>query len=323
MRAALCRTHGPPELLEITEQDAASPGPGQVTVRIGAAAVNFPDVLILDNRYQIRLPTPFVPGSEFAGDVVEIGDGVNDMSVGGRVFGAAMCGAFAEQICVAADTLTPIPNGVDVGTAAAFGVAYTTAYHALRSVAGVAPGDRVLVLGAAGGVGLAAVEIAQVLGAEVIAAASSAAKLEICRARGAAQTIDYEHTDLRAELREVAPEGVDVVIDPVGGRHAEPALRATRWGGRFVTVGYASGEIPSIPLNLVLLKGVIVKGFEIRTFSKFAPDLAARDRIELLDLLAAGRLVPHICATYPLEETARALRFVADREATGKVLIRP
>jgi NADPH:quinone reductase-like Zn-dependent oxidoreductase len=323
MRAALCRTHGPPELLEIIDQDAATPGPGQVSVRIGAAAVNFPDVLILDNRYQVRLPTPFVPGSEFAGDVVEIGDGVDDIALGDRVFGAAMCGAFAEQICVAADGLTPIPNGVDVETAAAFGVAYTTAYHALRSVADVAPGERVLVLGAAGGVGLAAVEIAQVLGAEVIAAASSAAKLEICRARGAAHTIDYEHTDLRARLREVAPEGVDVVIDPVGGRHAEPALRATRWGGRFVTLGYASGEIPSIPLNLVLLKGVIVKGFEIRTFSAFAPELAARDRLELLELLAAGRLVPHISATYPLEETARALRFVADRKATGKVLIRP
>lgn len=294
-----------------------------MVVAVAAAAANFPDVLILENRYQISVPTPFVPGSEFAGEVVEMGDGVDGLRIGDRVYGASLVGAFAERIEVPASSLTMVPDGVDLTTAAAFGVVYATAYHALRSVADVRRGDKVLVLGAAGGVGLAAVEVAQVLGAEVIAAASSPEKLAVCDARGARWTLDYEHADLRAGLREIAPDGVDVVIDPVGGRHAEPALRATRWGGRFVTVGFASGEIPAIPLNLVLLKGVIVKGLEMRGFGEHAPDLLARDRRELATLLASGRIHPHIGATFPLVDTARALRLLADRRATGKVLIVP
>ena len=178
-----------------------------------------------------------------------------------------------------------------------------------------------VVLGAAGGVGLAAVELAVELGAEVIAAASSPEKLALCRERGAAHTINYSDTDLRDGIRQCAPDGADVVLDPVGGPLAERALRATRWGGRFVTIGFASGEIPRIPLNLVLLKGPVIKGFEIRTFAQYAPHEAARDERELLDLLASGRIDPHISAEYPLERAAEALRFVADRRATGKVLI--
>ncbi len=202
-------------------------------------------------------------------------------------------------------------------------MASATAYHALRSVAEVQTGDKVLVLGAAGGVGLAAVELAALLGAEVIAAASSPAKLAACRERGATHTIDYVASDLRAGLRDVAADGVDIVIDPVGGLSAEQALRSTRWGGRFVTVGFASGEIPRIPLNLVLLKGVIIKGFEIRTFGVNAPDQALRDEQELLALVADGRLISRVSSVYPLDRAADALLEVAERRAIGKVLITP
>jgi NADPH2:quinone reductase len=323
MRAAICTTHGPPELLQIGELPDPQPGPGEAVVRIVAGAVNFPDVLIMANEYQVQVPTPFIPGSELSGDVIAIGEGVTEVAIGDRVYGGAMVGAFAEQILLPAARLNPIPARVSYEAAAAFGVVYGTAYHALRSVAEVEPGDTVLVLGAAGGVGLAAVEIAQVLGASVIAAASTDAKLAVCRERGAEVTINYGRDDLRAVLREVAPAGVDVVIDPVGGPLAEAALRGTNWGGRFVTVGFASGEIPRIPLNLVLLKGVIVKGFEIRTFGDHAPELYERDRAELNALFEAGRIEPHVCATFPLDRTAEALRFVADRKATGKVLIAP
>lgn len=323
MRAAYCQEHGSPELLEVAELDDPRPGEGQVLVRIAAAAVNFPDVLIVANQYQIQVPTPFIPGSEFAGEVVEIGPGVSALAVGDWVFGSTMVGAFAESIAVPEQSLTRVPDGVELTTAASFRVAYATAYHALRSVAEVTPGDVVLVLGAAGGVGLAAVELAGVLGATVIAAASTDEKLEVCRSKGATHSVNYETSDLRGALRELAPDGVDVVIDPVGGAYSEPALRGTGWGGRFVTIGFASGEIPSIPLNLVLLKGVIVKGFEMRSFSEHAPDLAERDGRDLMGLLAAGSIDPHICATFALEDAAAALRFVADRRATGKVLVIP
>jgi NADPH2:quinone reductase len=202
-------------------------------------------------------------------------------------------------------------------------VVYGTAYHALRSVAEVAPGSWVVVLGAAGGVGLAAVELAQILGARVVAAASTAEKLELCRAKGAEGLINYATEDLRLRIRELTGGGADVVIDPVGGPWAEQALRSTVWGGRFVTIGFASGEIPRIPLNLVLLKGVVVKGFEIRTFSQHAPEASRRDREELQSLLAEGRIRPHVSAVFGLDEVAEALRSVAERRSTGKVLIDP
>ncbi|MSV82039.1 MAG: zinc-binding dehydrogenase, partial [Actinobacteria bacterium] len=249
------------------------------------------------------------------------GEGVTGLVVGDRVFGSTITGAFSEYVTVAAEALRPVPEGVALTAAAGFWVAHATAYHALRSVAEVQPGDKVVVLGAAGGVGLAAVELAVALGAEVIAAASSPEKLALCRERGATHTIDYSVTDLRDGIRECAPDGADVVLDPVGGPLAERALRATKWGGRFITLGFASGEIPRIPLNLVLLKGPIIKGFEIRTFAQYAPQEAARDERELLELLASGKVAPHISAEYPLERAAEALRFVADRKATGKVLI--
>jgi NADPH:quinone reductase len=290
-------------------------------VRIAAAAVNFPDVLLVANRYQLSAPVPFVPGSEFAGVVAWVADDVDGVSVGDRVTGTAMVGAFAEEVVVGASAVRPIPAGVDTRHAAAFGVAHRTAFHVLRSVAALQPGEELVVLGAGGGVGLAAVQLGVLLGASVTAVASSAEKLEVAAAHGAAHLIDHRAADLRQALREALPEGADVVVDPVGGAVAEPALRALRWDGRFVTVGYASGDIPRIPLNLVLLKGIRIVGFEFYGFVTHSPDEFQRGEEELAGLLASGRIVPHIGASFGLDDTAAALRLVADGEAVGKVVI--
>lgn len=323
MRAARCNEYGPPDRIVVEDVPDPVPGPGEAVVTIAAAAVNYPDVLIADNRYQVSVPVPFTPGSEFAGVVTAVGEGVTDVKLGDRVYGGAMVGAFAEQAVVPAVGLMPVPEGVDLPDAAAFKVVYQTAYHAIRSVGEVGPGDWVVVLGAAGGVGLAAVEVAIALGARVLAAASTEEKLEVCRRRGAEATINYEKEDLKARIKEITGPGADVVIDPVGGRYAEEALRSTRWGGRFVTVGFAAGEIPRIPLNLVLLKGVVIKGFEIRTFGMYAPEQCARDIEELRVLFETGRIRPHISAVHPLGEVGEALASVAGRRSTGKVLIDP
>lgn len=323
VKAAVCTAYGPPEAMTITEVPDPEVRRGWVVVDVAYASVNFPDVLMVQNLYQVSVPPPFIPGSEFSGVVREVGEGVEGVSVGDAVFGASMIGAFAEQVCVPATTLRRLPEGADLASAAAFWVAHATSYHALRSIADVQARERVLVLGAAGGVGLAAVEIARHLGAEVIAAASSAEKLALCRDKGAAHLVDVAAKDLRETLREEMPEGIDVVIDPVGGAIAERALRALRWKGRFVTVGYASGEIPRIPLNLVLLKGCIIRGFELRTFATVEPDLARRDEAEMLSLLAAGVLRPHVSEVFGLERTADAMAALAGRRSIGKVLVAP
>lgn len=325
MRALRCNAYGPPDGGGLVVEDVPAPVPAEheALVDVHAAAVNFPDVLLVQDLYQISAPVPFTPGSEFAGEVRAVGADVRDISVGDRVFGTGLMGAFAEQIVMPAGSLTRVPDGVDLRAAAAFGVVYFTAYHSLRSVAEVQPGEWVAVLGAAGGVGLAAVEVAQLLGAKVLAAASSDDKLAVCRARGADAVVNYATEDLKVRLRELTDGGADVVIDPVGGPYAEQALRSTRFGGRFVTVGFASGEIPRIPLNLVLLKGMVIMGFEFLSFAQHAPEAARRDREELLALLAAGRIHPHISNVYPLEHAAGALREVAERRATGKVLVEP
>jgi NADPH:quinone reductase len=318
IRAAVCPEYGPPEVVRIEERPPQSLDGGQVRVRVGAAAVNYPDILLVAGRYQISVPTPFVVGSEFAGVIVEVADDTGDLAIGDRVTGAQMFGAFAEEVVVAASGLARIPDGIDVHTAAAFGVAHRTAYHALRSVAHLRAGDTVVVLGAGGGVGLAAVALGAALGADVIAVASSAEKLDAAASSGARRLINHRSGDLRAALREAVPDGANAVIDPVGGDLSEPALRSLRRGGRFVTVGYASGVIPAIPLNLVLVKGVHVLGFQ---FQDVAADEFARNEAELGELLATGRVAPHIGAVYPLAETSQALRQVADGNAIGKMLI--
>lgn len=320
MRAVVCRRYGPPEDLVVDELPDPTPGPGELVVRVRAAAVNFPDVLMIGGKYQIKIPVPFTPGSELAGEVTAVGDGVT-LSPGERVTGTAFVGAFAEQALLRAELVSVLPDGVDYASAAGFGVTYRTAYHALRSVARVAEGDWVVVLGAAGGVGLAAVDLAVAMKARVLAAASSADKLEVCRRRGAEATIDYDHEDIKTRIRELTDGGAQVVVDPVGGPYAEPALRGLRRGGVFVTLGYAAGTIPAIPLNLVLLKGVTLRGMEIRTFADDYPHEAARDLAELDQMFADGLVRPYIGARFPLAETPAALRYVAERKAIGKVII--
>ncbi|MDP7706285.1 MULTISPECIES: NADPH:quinone oxidoreductase family protein [unclassified Mycobacterium] len=319
MRAILCNAYGPPEDLVLAEVADPVPAPGQVLVRVHAAAVNFPDVLFIAGKYQVKIPPPFIPGNEIAGEVVAVGTGAS-LHPGQRVFGTTF-GAFAELAVLDATTAEAVPDGVDFGSAAAFGVTYRTAYHALRSVAQVAPGDWVVVLGAAGGVGLAAVDLAVAMGARVLAAASTPKKLDLCRERGAEATVDYDNEDLKLRIRELTGDSARVVLDPVGGSYAEPALRGLARGGMFVTLGYAAGSIPAIPLNLVMLKDITVRGMEIRTFMGDYPDECARDLAELSQLFADGKIRPYIGARFPLAETAAALRFVADRKVLGKVII--
>jgi NADPH2:quinone reductase len=318
MRAAVCPDYGPPDVVRIDERPSEPLAQGQVRVKVGAAAVNFPDVLLIANEYQISVPPPFVPGSEFAGAIVETSDGAGGFTVGERVTGTGLFGAFAEEVVVAAAGLSRIPDGVDDRTAAAFGVAYRTAYHSLRSMARVQEGDELIVLGAGGGVGIAAVQLGVQLGASVTAVASSAEKLDVAAGYGAKHLVNHKSGDLRAALRDAVPGGATAVVDPVGGDLSEPALRSLRRGGRFVTIGFASGVIPRIPLNLVLVKGVNVLGFQ---FQDVPPDEFARNEDELRQHLVSRRVLPHVCAVYPLAETVAALNHVADGRAIGKVLI--
>jgi NADPH:quinone reductase len=318
MRAAVCPVYGPPDVVRIEDQPSAAVAAGQVRVKVGAATVNFPDVLLIANEYQISVPPPFVPGSEFAGVIVETGDSAAGFAVGDRITGTGLYGAFAEEVVVPTAGLSRIPGGVDDRTAAAFGVAYRTAYHTLRSMARVQEGDEVIVLGAGGGVGLAAVQLGVQLGASVTAVASSAEKLDVAAGYGAKHVVNHKTGDLRRALKEAVPRGADAVVDPVGGDLSEPALRSLSRGGRFVTVGFASGVIPRIPLNLVLVKGVQVLGFQ---FQDVRPDEFARNDDELRQHFVSGRVRPHVGAVYPLSETVAALRHVADGRAIGKVLI--
>lgn len=319
MRAVICRSYGTPEDLVIDDVPEPVAAPGQLLVRVHAAAVNFPDVLFIAGKYQVKIPPPFIPGNEIAGEVIAVGDGA-PFRPGQRVSGTTF-GAFAEQALLDASQAELMPDDADFASAAAFGVTYRTAYHALRSTAAVTQGDWVVVLGAAGGVGLAAVDLAVAMGARVLAAASSPEKLELCRRRGAEATVDYDREDLKTRIRELTGDRARVVLDPVGGAYSEPALRGLARGGTFVTLGYAAGTIPAIPLNLILLKDICVRGMEIRTFMTDRPDDAVRDLAELAQMFAAGTVRPYIGARFPLSETAAALRHVADRKVLGKVVI--
>lgn len=321
MRAALCATYGSPEVVHLEELPPPILVSGKVRVSVDAAAVNFPDVLLVANRYQIAVPAPFIPGSEFAGRVIEVAEDVTDVVVGERVIGSTLVGAFAEEVVVAAEALMPVPSGMPQRTAAAFGVAHRTAYHTLRSVARLRRDEELVVLGAGGGVGLATVQLGAALGASITAVASTTEKLEVAASHGAGKVIDHRSGDLRQALRDALPHGADVVVDPVGGDLSEPALRSLRFDGRFVTVGYASGTIPRIPLNLVLLKGIRIEGFQFRDFAARRKDEFDRNERELWDLVDSRGLRPYVGATFPLDEVAEALRHVESGQAIGKVVI--
>jgi NADPH2:quinone reductase len=296
------------------------PGPTEVVVRIEGASVNFPDTLFIQDKYQISVPVPFTPGSEFVGLVHKVGADVDALKIGDHVMGSAMVGAYAEQIVVPASSLRSVPAGLSGPEAAAFSVTFKTAFHALVTQGEFAQGDWVVVLGASGGVGTAAVDIATRLGGKVIAVDRGADRLAICRDLGAQATIDFDTEDVKGRIKDITGRGADVVLDPVGGDVSEQALRSTTWGGRFVVIGFASGDIPRIPLNLVLLKGVVIKGFEMRTFPENRAEAYAAGERRLEQMIAEG-LRPVVGAVYPLDQTIDALNAILERKITGKVVL--
>jgi NADPH2:quinone reductase len=324
MKAVVCKEWGPPEALAVEDLPAREPGPGEVRVRVRAAGVNFPDVLIIQKKYQFQPTLPFTPGSEAAGEVVSVGAGVTHVKAGDAVMAYTGIGCFAEEVIAPADKVMRMPEGMSFEVAAAFTLTYGTSWHAIRDRAALRPGETMLVLGAAGGVGLSAVEIGKAIGARVIAAASTDDKLAICREHGADATINYEKEDLREALkRETGGKGPDVIYDPVGGRFAEPAFRSIGWRGRYLVIGFAAGQIPSLPLNLMLLKGASVVGVFWGDFTRREPEANQAGMREMMGWLKEGKLRPHISATYGLGEVANALNDMSARKVTGKVLIVP
>ena len=322
MRAVLCRAYGPPESLVIEDVESPTPGPGEVVISVKASGVNFPDVLIIQNKYQVKPPLPFSPGSEVAGVIKAVGEDVTHVAPGDEVFAFTVYGGFAQEVKTDAKRLLPIPAGMTFATAAAFGLTYATSDHALRDRGALAAGETLLVLGAAGGVGIAAIEIGKILGARVIAAASTDEKLAICRAHGADGTINYASGDLREQIKALTGgKGVDVVYDPVGGPYTEPALRSLAWRGRLLVVGFAAGEIPKIPLNLTLLKGCSIVGVFWGDFTRREPQRFAEAMQRLGQWYVDGKLKPHISATFPLERAADALTMMANRQVIGKVVL--
>jgi len=322
MKAVLCKRYGPPSALVVEDVPSPRPGEGQVLVAVHAAGVNFPDTLIIQGKYQFKPELPFSPGGEVAGIVREVGPGVTGIAPGDRVIAATTWGGYAEEVVADAQRVIPMPEGMDFATAATFVLTYGTSHHALKDRAALQPGETLLVLGAAGGVGLAAVELGKAMGARVIAAASSDDKLATCREHGADETINYASEDLRERLKVLTDgRGVDVVYDPVGGDLSEPALRSMAWNGRFLVVGFAAGRIPSIPLNLALLKGCAIVGVFWGAFTRNEPRRNEANLQELLEWFKAGKVRPHISARYPLERAADALRDVMERRVKGKVVL--
>ena len=322
MKAVLCKAYGPPESLVIEDVASPQPGPGEVVVSVKAASVNFPDVLIIQNKYQVKPPLPFSPGSEVAGIVKAVGDEVSAVKPGDRVMAFTAFGAFAEEVKTDAQRLLPLPAGMDFETAAAFGLTYATSDHALRDRGQLAAGETLLVLGAAGGVGLAAIEIGKALGARAIACASTDDKLAVCRAHGADDTINYATEDLRERVKALTgARGADVVYDPVGGQYTEPALRSIAWRGRLLVVGFAAGDIPKIPLNLTLLKGCAIVGVYWGEFTRREPQRFADSMQQLGRWYGEGKLKPHVSQTFPLERAADALTLMANRLVKGKVVL--
>lgn len=322
MKAVLCKKLGPPEDLVVEDIPSLVPNAGQVVVAVKAAGVNFPDTLIIQGKYQFKPEPPFSPGGEVAGVVKELGANVTGVKVGDRVIAAATFGGFAEEMLCDADRLTPIPDSMDFVPASAFLLTYGTSYHALKDRAHLKPGETLLVLGASGGVGLAAVQLGKAMGARVIAAASSDAKLDVCRQNGADEVINYASDDLRSRVKALtAGKGVDVIYDPVGGPYSEPALRDMAWNGRFLVVGFAAGDIPKVPLNLALLKGCSIVGVFWGAFTRNEPENNRRNNEELIELFTQGKVKPHIHATYPLARTAEALNEVLNKRVSGKIVL--
>ncbi|MBO0346614.1 NADPH:quinone oxidoreductase family protein [Roseibium sp. CAU 1637] len=322
MKACICTTYGSGSDLTIQTLPDPTPGPGEVAVRVRAVSLNFSDTLLIAGKYQHRPEPPFSPGGEFSGIVEAVGDGVESVQPGDRVMGYMPFGAAREIVIAEEDSLIDLPPGLGFEVAAGLTVVYGTTLHALRDRGELVKGEKIAVLGATGGVGQAAVEIAILMGAEVIACASSPDKLEFAKALGAHHTIDYSTQDLKQTLKALTNgEGVDVVYDPIGGQYSEQALRATGWLGRYLVIGFAAGDIPRIPLNIVMLKGCDVRGVFWGESIVRDPDGHRENMEQILSWVEEGRLKPHIHATYPLEQIPAALQEISDRKARGKVIL--
>lgn len=322
MRALICNAYGPPDSLVIEERPTPAPGDGQILVDVHAAGINFPDILVIAGQYQVKTEPPFVPGNEAAGVVSAVGNNVTRFKVGDKVIVMPRGGAFAEQ-CVADELLSmPLPEGLDFEQAAGFSVTYGTSYHALKQSAGLQPGETVLVLGAAGGVGITAVEIARAMGARVIAAASTDEKLAFAKAAGADDLINYTDQPLKDTVKSLTDgSGVDVVYDPVGGDLAEQAYRALAWHGRYLVIGFAAGDIPSFPLNIALLKEASIIGVWWGTWAQKNPKLQVQNVIEMAGMIKSGTLKPRVTESYALDEFKQAFAAITGRRALGKVVL--
>ncbi|WP_250534146.1 NADPH:quinone oxidoreductase family protein [Caballeronia sp. AZ10_KS36] len=324
MRAVRCNRYGLPDTLTIETLPDLHPEAGEIIIDVKAASVNFPDVLIVQNKYQFKPPLPFTPGAELAGVVREVGAGVTRFTPGMRVAAYTAHGAFAEQVRASETACIALPDHVDLAEAAAFTLAYGTSYHALVDRGELKAGETLLVLGAAGGVGLAALQIGKIVGARVIAAASSAEKLAFCREHGANDVIDYTKEDLRERIKALTGgNGPDVIFDPVGGAYSEPAFRSIAWRGRYLVVGFANGEIPKLPLNLALLKGASIVGVFWGDHMRREHALADREFATMVEWIEAGKLRPVVTKRYTLGETPQALDDMMNRRVTGKVVIEP
>ena len=323
MKAIICHEFGPIETLTIDDRPDPVPGAGEILIDIHAAGVNFPDGLMVRGEYQMKPPRPFTPGSEVAGVVRALGVNAAGFAVGDRVVALCGIGGFAEQVCAPADRALKLPEQMDFETASGFMLVYGTSLHGLADCGRLKAGETLLVLGAAGGVGLAAVEIGHAMGARVIAAASTDEKLALAKAHGADLGINYVTSDLKAELKRLVPAGVDVVYDPVGGTLTEAAVRGLAWGGRLLVIGFAAGEIPKLPLNLLLLREGEAKGVFWGTWTQREPAAHAAAVARLFDWYARGAIKPHVSATFPLEQTSAALAEVMGRRAQGKVVLVP
>ncbi len=322
MKAVLCKSFGPPDSLVVEDVPSPSVGPGEVRVAVHACGVNFPDTLIIQNEYQFKPPLPFTPGGEVAGEVVEVGAEVTRVKRGDRVIAMVGWGGFAEEIVVTPDRTMPIPKGMDFVTAAGFTMTYGTSYYALKQRALLRPAETLLVLGAAGGVGLAAVELGRVMGARVIAAAGTDEKLEICKQYGADATINYTTESLKDQVKALTDgRGADVIYDPVGGDVFDQAIRCINWNGRLLVIGFASGRIPELPVNLALLKGCAVVGVFWGAFTAREPAENAENLAELGRWYEARTIKPHVCKTFSLERVGDALTAIERREALGKIVL--
>jgi NADPH:quinone reductase len=323
MKAVLCKQFGMPEDLVLEDVPAPTAGPGEVLIDVHAAALNFPDVLMIQGKYQSQPPFPFSPAGEIAGVVTATGEGVAEVAVGDRVFGGTGFGGLAEQVAVKARALRPIPEGMSFAEASAISTTYGTSYYALKQRAALRPGETLLVLGAGGGVGLAAVELGKAMGARVIAAASTSDKLAAARQAGADELVDYSDGELKDKVKALTDgKGADVIYDPVGGALFDQCMRCINWYGRILVIGFAAGEIPRVPINLVLLKSCQLVGVFYGAWSARSPEEAAANFQDILDLYRQGRIKPLIGAEYALAEYADALRCLMERRAIGKVVVK-